>query len=142
MSKISFCETEDKSKILDTLLEFDKDKTKGFNEKKYKYAGELSSCKKSDLEIAKADAEYSVGNDRAFAALLAAIGVFLQWYIPWKTEYFSHYIEPIFRLLVFAPSAFILIRAAQRGTWLHVIKIAIALKSESGSANSPSTAPK
>lgn len=141
MSKIIFGDTEDKRKILDILLAFDNDKRKDikFNQKKYQYANELTSYQKSGLESARADIEHSVDSSRTLAALLAIMGVLFSKLISPSTENLQPLIEFGVTVLIFVPSAFIFLDVAKRVAWLHVIKVAIAIKSDLDSANNPTT---
>ena len=141
MSKIVFGNTEDKIKILDVLLAFNNDKHKNitFNQKKYQYADKLTPYQKSDLESARADIEYSVDSSRTLAAVLGIIGVILSKLISPSTENLKLLIEFVVTVLILGSSGFIFLDVAKRATWLHIIKVAIALKSNVGSANNPTT---
>lgn len=150
MKTVIFCNTKDKIQILETLLAFDKDKDKNqtFNEKKYQYANKLALYRKSDLEAARADTEHSIDSPRTLAAILGILGVIFSKYISLvltgnfknHTENFKYSTEFVVTVLILAPSVFIFLKVGKKIAWLHVIKIAIILKSEPASANSP-TAP-
>lgn len=139
MSRIIFCNTEDKTGILKTLLAFNEDKTKTFKKKKYQYADKLIAYRKSDLETARADLEDYIDNSRTFAALVAAVGVVLPTWlslgIPENLKLLN--IEVVLTLLLFALGAVLFLRVARAVAWLHVMKIAISRKSELDFTNSP-----
>ena len=141
MSKIIFGDTEGKRKILDVLLAFDNDKRKNikFNQKKYQYANKIIFYQKSDLESARADIEHSVDSSRTLAAFLAIMGVILSKLISPSTENLQPLIEFGVTVLILVPSAFIFLEVAKRVAWLHIIKVAIALKSDLDFANNPTT---
>lgn len=132
MNKIIHCNTQGKKEISEVLLTFEKkDKTGTYKERKYQYADKLTDHQKSDLEASKADIEFSIDNARTFAAVIAVFGVVLPKQISlWATGNSKPYIELVIALFLFAPSVFILLEAARKVTWLHIIKIAIAQKSK------------
>ncbi len=140
MSKIIFGDTEGKRKILDVLLAFDNDKRKNikFNQKKYQYANKIIFYQKSDLELARADVEHFVESSKTLAAFLAIMGVILSKLISPSTENLQPLIEFGVTVLILVPSAFIFLEVAKKFAWLHIIKVAIALKSDLD-ANNPTT---
>lgn len=130
MNKIIFSNKPDKDKILN---EFNKAKTKTLQQKKDNYAGKLTSFRKSSLETEKADLEYSIENEKIFAAFSTVFGLFvfkqiLQWLpinsmLKLNGEYL---VVSLFSTL----SAWLLLRVGEKVSCLHVIKLALARKSD------------
>ena len=131
MNNIIFCDTSGKDEILEILDAFNKDKTKNLQQKKYQCANQLRTCRKSDLETVKADIEYSIDNGRSFAAFLAVFGLLVskqiaQWLTINSMLNGESLVVSFFSIL----SAWLFIHIGNKVSLLHVIKIALARKSD------------
>lgn len=126
MSKSIILNTEGKEKILKTLLAFKHEGTfERINIRTYECAEQLAEHSKSNLETSKADIESYIDRQRTAAAFLAVLGIIVsRVFVP------SPFLE--FGVVVFfaAISALIFVDVEKKVFWLHIIKIAIAQKSE------------
>lgn len=84
------------------------------------------------METSKADIEFCIENVKNFAAMLAVLGVILsQWLTFEITGNFKPSIELIAAIFfLFIPGYLIFREVAQKVTWLHIVKLAIAQKLE------------
>lgn len=116
--------------ISQILKDFNEDKTKNLQQKKEEFAGRLTTYTKSKLETEKANIEYYIDNTRNFAAFSAIFGLLLSKPISqWLPVNFMSSGESLVGLS-YVLSALLLMRVGKKLLWLHVIKLALARKSD------------
>lgn len=130
MNKIVLSNISGKDEISEIIKAFNEDKTKNIQQNKDQSAGKLTTYKKSDLETGKANIEYYIDNTRTFAAFSAIFGLLLSKAISqWLPINFMSAGESLVGLS-YLLSALLLIRVGKKVSWLPVIKLALARKSD------------